>query len=74
MNIESKDVQERAYQIWEAEGRPQGRDFDHWVRAERELSGPVAPAKTRARRTGTTTASTTKRTTAPRTRTRKTAG
>ncbi len=28
----------RAYQIWEAEGRPYGKDFEHWLRAEAELS------------------------------------
>lgn len=28
----------RAFQIWEAEGRPEGRDMEHWVRAENELS------------------------------------
>jgi hypothetical protein len=26
-------IRERAYQIWEEEGRPEGRDFDHWMRA-----------------------------------------
>jgi hypothetical protein len=28
----------RAYRIWEAEGRPHGKDFEHWLRAEAELS------------------------------------
>jgi hypothetical protein len=27
----------RAYQIWERKGRPQGRDLEHWLEAEREL-------------------------------------
>jgi hypothetical protein len=27
----------RAYQIWEREGRPQGRDLEHWLEAERGL-------------------------------------
>ncbi|HEX3969850.1 MAG TPA: DUF2934 domain-containing protein [Stellaceae bacterium] len=31
-------VQQRAYAIWEAEGRPGGRDREHWERAERELA------------------------------------
>lgn len=30
---------ERAYQIWESEGRPHGRDVEHWNRAEVEISG-----------------------------------
>ena len=30
-------LRSRAYQIWEREGRPQGRDLEHWLEAEREL-------------------------------------
>ena len=30
-------IRERAYQIWEREGRPEGRDFDHWTRAVAEV-------------------------------------
>jgi hypothetical protein len=39
-------IADRAYQLWESEGRPEGRDVDHWFRAERELSGaePELPA------------------------------
>jgi hypothetical protein len=32
-------IRERSYQIWEQEGRPEGRDLDHWLQAERELAG-----------------------------------
>lgn len=32
-------IEKRAYEIWEAEGRPQGREADHWAAAERELTG-----------------------------------
>lgn len=31
-------IRERAYAIWEEEGRPDGRDLDHWRRAEQEIS------------------------------------
>ena len=31
-------IRERSYQIWEQEGRPEGRDLDHWLQAERELA------------------------------------
>ena len=31
-------IRERAYAIWEQEGRPQGREWDHWVRAAGELA------------------------------------
>lgn len=33
------DIAQRAHQIWESEGRPHGRDQDHWQRAEREILG-----------------------------------
>lgn len=28
------EIARRAYDLWEREGKPQGRDFDHWVEAE----------------------------------------
>jgi len=31
-------IRERAYHLWESEGRPHGRDLDYWERA-RELIG-----------------------------------
>jgi DUF2934 family protein len=30
-------VAARAYEIWVASGRPNGRDQEHWFQAEREL-------------------------------------
>lgn len=35
----------RAYQIWESEGRPQGQDCGHWLRAEAEIRDSLAPAE-----------------------------
>lgn len=32
-------VSARAYALWEAEGRPEGRHVDHWLQAEREMAG-----------------------------------
>ncbi|MEZ0496483.1 DUF2934 domain-containing protein [Sphingomonas sp. IW22] len=32
-------VRERAYQLWEGEGRPAGRHDDHWHDAAREIDG-----------------------------------
>jgi len=34
MNGREQQVRERAYYMWEAEGRPQGRDEIHWAMAE----------------------------------------
>lgn len=36
-------LRQRAYEIWEAEGRPHGREREHWAQALRELSPDDAP-------------------------------
>jgi hypothetical protein len=39
-------IRERAYEIWEREGRPEGRAVAHWIQAETELGAkPKAGAK-----------------------------
>src|SRR5580704_12859484 len=35
---EEQQIRERAYSIWEQEGRPHGRDVDHRLRAEAEIA------------------------------------
>lgn len=37
-------ILQRAYEIWENEGRPHGRDKVHWFLAEAELSNGTQPA------------------------------
>jgi hypothetical protein len=32
-----KQIEERAYALWESEGRPDGRDLVHWCQAESEV-------------------------------------
>ena len=32
-----EQVSVRAYYMWERDGRPQGRDWDYWLRAKEEL-------------------------------------
>ena len=39
-------IQRRAYELWESEGRPSGRDEAHWLQAESEI------ARARGRRAG----------------------
>jgi hypothetical protein len=40
-------ISQRARQIWESEGNPQGRDTAIWLNAEQQLSAPpTLPAKT----------------------------
>jgi hypothetical protein len=39
-------VRERAYALWEASGRPEGRDKDHWFQAVKEVTFAVPPPGT----------------------------
>ena len=41
-NPTHSEVAKRAYEIWEKEGRPHGRDREYWARAEKELAGKPA--------------------------------
>jgi hypothetical protein len=41
-------VRERAYYIWEREGRPQGRELQHWQAALRELTLEANPSNGRS--------------------------
>jgi len=36
MNIEER-IRQRAYEIWDAEGRPEGQEAEHWQRARDEI-------------------------------------
>lgn len=38
-SITHDDIAKRAFEIWLAEGREDGRALEHWLRAERELEG-----------------------------------
>lgn len=42
-------IRERAYQLWEADGRPDGRHLEHWSRAEAEVLASAAAARPRRR-------------------------
>jgi hypothetical protein len=30
-------IRDRAYYLWEAKGRPEGKDMEIWIQAEREI-------------------------------------
>ena len=45
-------IRESAYYLWENEGRPEGRDFEIWIKAEKDLLSRIinpstSPAKSR---------------------------
>jgi hypothetical protein len=55
---QDREIARRAYAIWEIEGRPTGRELDHWLRAESEVQAQEAapvqktpPARAKPRRT-----------------------
>ena len=39
-------IRARAHQLWESEGRPHGRDREHWEQAARELGNETGPSST----------------------------
>lgn len=46
--LPTEKVAARAYEIWLASGRPNGKDLEHWYQAERELRGaPVSRSTSR---------------------------
>ncbi|HEX5280539.1 MAG TPA: DUF2934 domain-containing protein [Micropepsaceae bacterium] len=58
----AEQIRKRAYEIWETEGRPHGRDTLHWAQAETECrprlrvvaannSSPAAVKKTARKKT-----------------------
>ncbi len=38
-------IRRRAYELWEAEGRPEARQEEHWRKAEEELEMMAAPQR-----------------------------
>lgn len=67
MAFETEDhIRIRAYHLWEASGRPEGRDLEFWEQAQQSASEGVATTKTkrrivRSQAAGTTAASSSKR-------------
>jgi len=46
-------IRKRAYEIWEREGWPHGRDREHWDQAAREVAAEEAPAASKRARKAT---------------------
>ena len=47
------EIEQRAYEIWEREGRPDGRHVEHWMQAQWELQGEAEIAGHNASSAGT---------------------
>lgn len=39
MEKDERKIRQRAYEMWDRDGRPDGRSEDYWLQAERELAG-----------------------------------
>ena len=37
MDDRDERIRKRAHEIWEEEGRPEGREYSHWLRARAEI-------------------------------------
>ncbi|HEY3776784.1 MAG TPA: DUF2934 domain-containing protein [Rhizomicrobium sp.] len=48
--VSDYDIRIRSYLLWEAAGRPQGRDREFWFRAESDLQAEVRQAMSPWRR------------------------
>jgi hypothetical protein len=40
--VDADRIRQRAFELWERDGRPEGRDTEYWFRAEAELAGQDA--------------------------------
>lgn len=44
MTDREQSIRQRAYEIWIEQGKPEGRESEHWNQAARELGYDDAPA------------------------------
>ena len=42
MDDRNERIRKRAHEIWEEEGRPEGREYSHWLRARTEIDAEDA--------------------------------
>ena len=52
----NRQIRERAYSLWEADGSPEGREWDYWLRAEQDLDAEAQTPKRGAKTSSTRTA------------------
>ena len=56
-----QQILQKAYEIWEAEGRPDGHDMEHWFKAELLIAKETGKSKTPAKKAPAKKASTAKK-------------
>ena len=50
MDDHDERIRQRAHEIWEEEGRPEGREYSHWLRARAEIQDAAGDAPAEAGR------------------------
>jgi hypothetical protein len=50
MDDHDERIRQRAHEIWEEEGRPEGREYSHWLRARAEIQDTASDAPAEAGR------------------------
>ncbi len=45
--VDAGAIRQRAYELWEQDGRPEGREFDYWLKAEAEFASREPAAANR---------------------------
>lgn len=40
---EDERIRQRAYELWEREGYPEGREFEHWMQAKMDVASEDSP-------------------------------
>ena len=58
MNDEEERIRQRAFELWEEAGRPEGKEYTHWIRARKEIAEEREREARSADRTGSERAST----------------
>lgn len=48
MNDHDERIRQRAHEIWEEEGQPEGREYSHWLRAKADVHDEDENAPERA--------------------------
>jgi len=47
--VSEEAIRQRSYEIWQREGRPEGKALNHWLQAKAELEREQQPAKPKFR-------------------------
>lgn len=47
--VSEEAIRQRSYEVWQREGRPEGKALEHWLQAKAELEREAQPARPKFR-------------------------